>query len=119
MESVLQSLFGLHVHSCPHWLRHHHSHHPQAFGLIYEDAIGQPRQTTSLFDPLVTEDRNGRGLRGEQGGVVCGGRWVGLPFVAIRVTYKYFKSRCPFIRVKLIVKIFENRIKFSMPNIQF
>jgi hypothetical protein len=60
MELDLQSLFGLHVHSCPHWLRHRHSHHPPAFGLIYEGAIGQPRQTTSLFDPLVTKDRNGR-----------------------------------------------------------
>jgi hypothetical protein len=27
--------------------------HPPAFGLIYEGAIGQPRQTTSLCDPLV------------------------------------------------------------------
>jgi hypothetical protein len=62
------------------------------------------------------------GLRGEQGGVMGGGGGWGLPFVAIRVTiftYKYFKSRCPLIRVKVIVKIFENRIKFSMLNIQF
>jgi len=39
MELDLQSLFGLHVHSCTHWpLRH-----PHFFGLIYEGAIGQPR----------------------------------------------------------------------------
>jgi hypothetical protein len=25
---------------------------PPPFGLIYEGAIGQPRQTTSLYDPL-------------------------------------------------------------------
>ncbi len=37
MELDLQSLFGLHVHSCTHWLR------PPHFGLIYEGAIGQLR----------------------------------------------------------------------------
>jgi hypothetical protein len=37
MELDLQSLFGLRVHSCIHWLR------DPAFGLIYEGAIGQPR----------------------------------------------------------------------------
>ncbi len=41
MELDLQSLFGLHVHSCtigwdPVTL-------PPAFGLIYEGAFGQPR----------------------------------------------------------------------------
>ncbi len=46
-----QSLFGLHVYSCTtttDWLR---PPPPHAFGLIYEGAIGQPRQTTSLYDP--------------------------------------------------------------------
>jgi hypothetical protein len=48
MELDLQSLFGLRVHSCTHWLRPP----PHAFGLIYEGAIGHPRKTTSLCDPL-------------------------------------------------------------------
>ncbi len=42
MELDLQSLFGLHVHSCTHWLRPRNPP-PPAFGLIYEGAIGQPR----------------------------------------------------------------------------
>jgi hypothetical protein len=37
MELDLQSLFGLHVHSCTP------QPPPPAFGLIYEGAIGQPR----------------------------------------------------------------------------
>jgi hypothetical protein len=52
MELDLQSLFGLHVHSCTHWLRADTPQTP-AFGLIYEGAIGQPRWTTSLCDPLL------------------------------------------------------------------
>jgi hypothetical protein len=40
IELDLQSLFGLHVYSCTHWLRPHNS---PAFGLIYVGAIGQPR----------------------------------------------------------------------------
>jgi hypothetical protein len=43
MELDLQSLFGLHVHSCTHWLRPRYAPLPPAFGLIYEGAIGQPR----------------------------------------------------------------------------
>ncbi len=50
MELDFQSLFGLHVHICTHWLRPRNI--PPAFGLIYEGAIDQPRQTTSLCDPL-------------------------------------------------------------------
>ncbi len=41
MELDLQTLFGIHVHSVTHWLR---TLPPSpAFGLIYEDAIRQPR----------------------------------------------------------------------------
>ncbi len=45
MELDLQSLFGLHVivHSCTNWLRPRKDPPSLAFGLIYEDAIGQPR----------------------------------------------------------------------------
>jgi hypothetical protein len=46
MELDLQSFFGLHVHSCTHWLRPRNSplpHQPPAFGLKYEGAIGQPK----------------------------------------------------------------------------
>ncbi len=45
MELDLQSLFGLHVHSCSHWPRPRNPPppHSPAFGLIYEGAIGQPR----------------------------------------------------------------------------
>ncbi len=55
MKLDLQSLFGLHMHSCTHWLRpcNPPSSRPPAFGLIYEGAIGQPRQMTSLCDPLA------------------------------------------------------------------
>ncbi len=53
MELDLQSLFGLHVHSCTHWLRPRTPIHPPPFGLIYEGAIGQPRQKTSLYDPML------------------------------------------------------------------
>ncbi len=40
MELDLQSLFGLHVHSCTHWAE---TSHPPEFGLINEGAIGQLR----------------------------------------------------------------------------
>jgi hypothetical protein len=51
MELDLRSLFGLHMH-CTAVLP---ANPPStAFGLIYEGAIGQPRQTTSLCDPLCT-----------------------------------------------------------------
>jgi hypothetical protein len=45
MELDLQSLFGLHVHGCTHWLRPRNLPPPPAFGLIYKVAtgIGQPR----------------------------------------------------------------------------
>jgi hypothetical protein len=51
IELDLRSLFGLHVHSCTHWLRARNLP-PPAFGLKYEGAIGEPRKTTSLCDPL-------------------------------------------------------------------
>ncbi len=43
MELDLQSLFGLHVLSCIHWLRPRKLTHPPAFGLTYEGAIDQQR----------------------------------------------------------------------------
>jgi hypothetical protein len=43
MELNLQSLFGLYVHSCTHWLRPRNFFSTQALGLLYEGAIGQPR----------------------------------------------------------------------------
>ncbi len=63
MELDLQSLFGLHVHSRTYWLRPHTPLPPSSpFGLIYEGAIGQPRLTTSLCDPLLSNhmDRQAR-----------------------------------------------------------
>ncbi len=39
------------VQLCAHWLRPRNSPLPPAFGFIYEGAIGQPKQTTSLCDP--------------------------------------------------------------------
>ncbi len=53
MEFGLKSLFGLHLHSCTHWLRPRNHPLPPAFGLMYEGAIGQPRYTASFSDPLV------------------------------------------------------------------
>jgi hypothetical protein len=41
MELVLQSLLGLHVHSCTHWLIPRNPTPPPAFGLIYAGAFGQ------------------------------------------------------------------------------
>jgi hypothetical protein len=50
MELDLQSLIGLHVRSCTHWLRPRNP--PPAFGLTNEGAIGQPRiNATSLCEP--------------------------------------------------------------------
>jgi hypothetical protein len=43
MELDLQSLFGLHVHSCTHWLRPPQLPPSHAFGLIYEGAIGKAK----------------------------------------------------------------------------
>ncbi len=43
-----------------YWLRPRNS---PPFGLIYKGAIGQPRQTTSLCDPLLKIDLKGRYLR--------------------------------------------------------
>jgi hypothetical protein len=53
MELDLQSLFGLHEHSCTQWQRPRNPPSPsaRALGLIYEGAIGQPRLTTSPGDP--------------------------------------------------------------------
>jgi hypothetical protein len=48
MELNLYSLFGLHVHSCVHWMRPRNPPPPR----IYEGAVGQPRYTTSLCNPL-------------------------------------------------------------------
>ncbi len=42
MELVPQNLFGLHVHSCTHWLRPRNSPFPR-FWLTHEGAIGQQR----------------------------------------------------------------------------
>jgi len=58
-------IFGLHVHctrlyslaETPNPL------HPPAFGLIYEGAIGQPRKTTSLCDPLLKPVNNNQLLK--------------------------------------------------------
>jgi hypothetical protein len=55
MELDLRSLFGLlvNVHSCTHWLiPRNPPPPPPEIGLIYESAIGQPKETTSLCDPL-------------------------------------------------------------------
>jgi hypothetical protein len=58
------------VYSCTHWLRPRNSPPPPAFGLIYEGAIGQPRQTTSLCKPLGQNDKtreigDGKGVGGQ------------------------------------------------------
>jgi|688.fasta_scaffold582282_1 hypothetical protein len=58
MELDLQSLFGSCV-TCTHWLRLRNSPPPSAFGLIYEGGIGQPRETTSLYNPLFKTKRFG------------------------------------------------------------
>jgi hypothetical protein len=39
----LQSLFGLHVYNCTHWLRPRSSPPPPAFVRIYKGTIGQTR----------------------------------------------------------------------------
>jgi hypothetical protein len=43
MELDLQSLFGLHVHSCTHWLRPPPKPHRPAFFLRFEGDIAMPR----------------------------------------------------------------------------
>jgi hypothetical protein len=58
MALDLKSLFGLHVQCAQLYSlaettqRNPRPPPPPPFGLIYEGAIGQPRQTTSLCDPL-------------------------------------------------------------------
>ncbi len=54
MELDPQSLFWATVYSCTYWLslRPRNSTLFPQFGLIYEGAIGQPRWTTSLCNPL-------------------------------------------------------------------
>jgi hypothetical protein len=53
MEIDLQSLFGLHVYCVQLYSLAETPEPPLLpFGLINEDAIGQPRMTTSLCDPL-------------------------------------------------------------------
>jgi hypothetical protein len=47
------------VHSCTHWLRPRSPNPHPAFGLICEVAIGHPRKTTSLSDPLSKTDEYG------------------------------------------------------------
>ncbi len=39
------------VYGFTHWLRPRNSPHSPASGLMYEGAIGQPRQTTSILTP--------------------------------------------------------------------
>jgi hypothetical protein len=41
------------MYSCILWLRHPATPPPPTFGLIYEGAFGQHRQTTSLCNPLI------------------------------------------------------------------
>jgi hypothetical protein len=59
MEVYLQSLFGLHVTGCAQLYSFAETSQPPpphapAFGLVYEGAIGQQRQTTSLCNPLLS-----------------------------------------------------------------
>jgi hypothetical protein len=53
MELDLQSFIWAPVYSWTHWLRPRNSPPPPAFWLIYEVAIGQPRKTISLCNPLL------------------------------------------------------------------
>jgi hypothetical protein len=50
MELDLQSLCGLHVHSCTTWLK---PCTPPAFGLIFEGALGQTKVDDIYCDPLA------------------------------------------------------------------
>jgi hypothetical protein len=53
MELDLQSLFGRHVYICTIGRDQQTIPPPSpAFRIIYEGAIGRPRETTSLCDPL-------------------------------------------------------------------
>jgi hypothetical protein len=83
------------VHSCTHWLRPRNppSPIPTQLGLVYEGAIGQPRQTTSLCNHLMSSlyllvqvladymALTGRELNLEEGEIVelikigCSGWW--------------------------------------------
>jgi hypothetical protein len=49
MALDLKSLFGIHVHSCTHWLRPRSP--PPAFGLKYEGTIGQPDRRRLFVTP--------------------------------------------------------------------
>ncbi len=53
------------VYSFNHWPKPRTPPPPSAFGLIYEGAVGQPRQTTSLCKPMAIahQDPNPAGQR--------------------------------------------------------
>ncbi len=59
MQLDLQSLFGLQEYRCTHQLATRNLPPPPSFGLTQEGAIGQPRQTTSLCDPLAQSFSSG------------------------------------------------------------
>ncbi len=63
MESDLQSLFGLHVHSCTHWLRPRNPPPPPEFGLIYEGAIDQPKIDDISFVAPCSNSRDANNSR--------------------------------------------------------
>ncbi len=61
MKQISKVYYG-----CTHWMRPRNAP-PPAFELIYEGAIGQPRQTTSLCDPLEEDVVESQwGYRGTQ-----------------------------------------------------
>jgi hypothetical protein len=75
MELDLQSLFGLlctSSHCCTHLLRPRNSPPHPAFGLVYECAIGQPRSTTSLCNPLVWSYCTGSNFNSDKINTFCG-----------------------------------------------
>ncbi len=53
MELDLQSIFGLHEHSCTHCLRLRNSSPPPAFGLIYEGVNGQFHTKNDEFTVML------------------------------------------------------------------
>jgi hypothetical protein len=54
MELDLPKFIWASMYSRTHWLRPRNYPPPPAFGFIYEGAIGQLRETTSLCNPLRT-----------------------------------------------------------------
>ncbi len=133
MELDLQSLFGLYVHAQLYsWAETPQFPPPPAFRLIYEGAIGQPRKTTSLCDPLhqalgyCISRRHRKNWQPSEHGHIKSASWINVfvipwdnPFICKKT--KYFNGavygRIKFVSGKEMLtgvgRTYISRVSFS------